>query len=281
MKFGAREAVDVVFKALDTVEIGNQSFEAGEPVLYFDSLKTTSQEVAATTVYAQGGKGNPRLLAWEGDKTVTFTFEDALISKLGLAILAGAEVIDAAGGTPVTEHKTIEVTGTAATSVMTLDVTAGIPTEGTLSTYGAYGFVMDTATGDILESLGGETAARTGSALTFATTQTDGTYTVMVDYYVSATSGVSQINIESDVFGGYFYIEGDTLFRSETTGSDLPAQLIIPKAKIQTAMSLTLAGSGDPSTFSFTADAFPGIVKGGTSKKTLSAIQIIETETYA
>lgn len=281
MKFGARESVDVVFKALDEVTIGNQTFAMGEPVLYFDSLKTTSNEVAATTVYAQGGKGNPRLLAWEGDKTVTFTFEDALISKLGLAILAGANVIDAAGGSLVTEHKTVELTGTASTSVITVDLTSAIPTQGSLSELGAYAFVMDTATGDILESLGAESGARSSNTLTFATTQSDGDFTVMVDYYVAVSSGVSQIDIESDVFGGYFYIEGDTLFRSETTGSDLPAQLIIPKAKIQTAMSLTFAGSGDPSTFSFTADAFPGVVKGGTSKKTLSAIQIIETETYA
>ena len=47
------------------------------PVLYFDTLKTSSLEGAATTVYAQGGKGNPRLVAWEGDRTVTFTMEDA------------------------------------------------------------------------------------------------------------------------------------------------------------------------------------------------------------
>ena len=29
-----------------------------EPVLYFDTLKTSSMEGAATTVYAQGGRGN-------------------------------------------------------------------------------------------------------------------------------------------------------------------------------------------------------------------------------
>lgn len=33
--------------------------------MYFDTLKTSSMEGAATTVYAQGGRGNARLVAWD------------------------------------------------------------------------------------------------------------------------------------------------------------------------------------------------------------------------
>lgn len=51
-------------------------------------------EGAATTVYAQGGRGNARLVAWEGERTVTFTMEDALISPAGFSILTGAGLID-------------------------------------------------------------------------------------------------------------------------------------------------------------------------------------------
>ena len=97
MKFGIREAVDVVFKALAPVTIGSTSFAKGEPVLYFDSLKTSTTEGTATTVYAQGGRGNPRLIAWEGDKAITFSFEDALISAEGMAILTGAGLLEASG----------------------------------------------------------------------------------------------------------------------------------------------------------------------------------------
>lgn len=51
-------------------------------------------EGAATTVYAQGGRGNSRLVAWEGERTVTFTMEDALISPAGFMILSGAGLIE-------------------------------------------------------------------------------------------------------------------------------------------------------------------------------------------
>lgn len=54
MKFGVRECVDVVFKALSAQKLGSHTFQAGEPVMYFDSLTTSTLEGAATTVYAQG-----------------------------------------------------------------------------------------------------------------------------------------------------------------------------------------------------------------------------------
>ena len=67
MNFGVREICDVVFKArTDGVRVGNQTFKKGQPVLYITTAKTSSLEGATTTVYAQGGTGNPRLIAWEG-----------------------------------------------------------------------------------------------------------------------------------------------------------------------------------------------------------------------
>ena len=105
MKFGVREICDVVLKAKAAHRIGTKVFYAGEPVCYFDTLKTSSMEGAATSVYAQGGRGNARLIGWEGERTVTFTMEDALISPEGFMILTGAGLIDA-NDKPVFQHVT-------------------------------------------------------------------------------------------------------------------------------------------------------------------------------
>ena len=106
MKFGVREICDVVLKAKAAQKIGNKIFYAGEPVIYFDTLKTSSLEGQATTVYAQGGRGNSRLVAWEGERQLTFTMEDALISPEGFMILSGAGLIDAAKDKPIYQHVT-------------------------------------------------------------------------------------------------------------------------------------------------------------------------------
>ena len=68
MRFGVREICDVTFRPLQPVDFGNQHFEAMQPCLFLDTATTSTIEGAATTVYAQGGKGNPRLIAWEGEK---------------------------------------------------------------------------------------------------------------------------------------------------------------------------------------------------------------------
>lgn len=68
MKFGVREICNVVLRAKSNMKVGSKKFFKNEPVLYFDSLTTSSLEGAATTVYAQGGRGNARLLAWEGEE---------------------------------------------------------------------------------------------------------------------------------------------------------------------------------------------------------------------
>lgn len=90
-----REAVDVYFKALSTFKLGARTIRAGEPVLIFDTVKTSTMEVGAEQSYVTGGRGNTRILAFDGDKTLTFSFEDALLSAEGLAILAGADLISA------------------------------------------------------------------------------------------------------------------------------------------------------------------------------------------
>ena len=106
MKFGVREICDVVLKAKSAQKVGNKVFYKNEPVIYFDTLKTSSMEGAATTVYAQGGRGNARLVAWEGERTITFTMEDALISPAGFMILSGAGLTEASAKETIKVHTT-------------------------------------------------------------------------------------------------------------------------------------------------------------------------------
>lgn len=328
MKFGVRECCDVVFRAKSARAIGNKQFYKDEPVIYFDTLKTSTLEGAATTVYATGGRGNARLMAWEGERTLTFTMEDALISPEGIAILTGAGIIEAKTGKPIKVHATEEIpvatTGTGANGIGKVTVTgegaaatvafatipfaAGDTTNAlnVVSTDGIYLMIKDgngniitepfsslsttdvgklgLETDDITLTEGGKKAkglktveASTGLGLTAAQIAdlNAGKYTVFVDYYITKDAGAYQIDIEPDQFGGYFYIEAATLFRDQATGVDMPAEFIIPNGKVQSNFTFTMAGSGDPSTFTFTVDAFPGRVKGGT-KDVLAAIQVIE-----
>jgi hypothetical protein len=88
---------------------------------------------------------------------------------------------------------------------------------------------------------------------------------------------VQQIEITPDKFGGNFYLEASTLFR-DTNGVDMPAEFIIPNCKVQSNFTFSMASSGDPSTFTFTMDAFPDYTRFNKTKKVLSAIQVLTEE---
>ena len=165
--FGIREVCDVTLEPL-----------AGGNPIFINTAKMSSLETASTTVYAQGGKGNSRLRAWEGEKTVTFTVEDALITREQLIALTGATVIS---------------------NTM----------------------------------------------------------------YVKTTS-----------FAGEYKITANTLARGDD-GNDYAMTITIPKAKLQSTLNLSMSPTGDPSSFTFTFDAFPATLDGETN--VLFAMDVSET----
>jgi hypothetical protein len=101
---------------------------------------------------------------------------------------------------------------------------------------------------------------------------------VFVDYYVTKTSNVTELQIDAETFAGYYYVEAATLFKKEDTGIDMPAEIILPKVKIQSNFNFSMASTGDPSTFTFTMDAFPDYTMFNPDKKVLCAIQIINED---
>ena len=305
MKFGVRECANIVFRAKQETTIGTSKFHIGQPVLYIDTATTSAMEQASSTVYAQGGRGNSRLIAWEGDKTLTFTVTDALISPVSLAMLSGAGLVKESGQ-DVHVHATTAAVMEVSEGVGTIDLTDALVEFGDLSGANAISidagtdapiFIIKTEgdgsiTGDIV------VAGTSTDQLTYVYDATTGkaslkvvspkwnsssgaaiteSINVLVDYYVIKKSdNVSEIQITPADFAGYYYVEADTLFRSQSTGIDMPANLTFPNVKVQSGFTITMAGTGDPSTFDFTMDAFPGYTYFDKTKQVLCVIQVVE-----
>ena len=291
MKFGVRQIANVVFKAKNPMKIGNKTFAKGQPVFYMDSAKTSTLEGAATSVYATGGRGNTRLIAWEGEKTLTFTVEDALLSPVSFAMLSGAGVVKGLSTQKVHFHQTSNAVaaagaeGSTDASNIVIDLTdalepsekicdtapiyiVGVDDGGDITGEVSYNWDVDTTGKMLKHSFSGDTEKA----------QLEGTY--LVDYYViKQADTVSELQIDAERFGGYFYVEADTLFRRQIDGKDLPANLTLPNVKIQSNFTFSMSATGDPSTFTFTMDAFPGYTYFNHNNKVLCAIQIVDDST--
>ena len=294
MKFGVREIVNVVFRAKTPQKIGSVLFKTGQPVFYLDSAKTSTLEGAATTVYAQGGRGNTRLISWEGEKTLTFTVEDALLSPISFAMLSGAGLIKpvapegAETGSTIHFHQTTMAT---IDSNGEIDLHDALETDETVcKTAPLYILQVDKygdLTGKVYEDFSvydttaspavGSNSDLNGKALKFTGAGTKPSGAVMVDYYIlKPAHTVSELQIDAEHFAGNYYVEADTLFRRQSDGKDLPANLTLPNVKIQSNFTFSMASTGDPSTFTFTMDALPGYTYFDVTKKVLCAIQIVD-----
>ena len=224
-RYGIKEVADVTFYRID------QNGKPSAPVLYLDTLKVSTIEQTAENTSARGGKGNPELIMWDYGKEITVTLEDALFSAKSMAIMYGAVDSD---GDAVINTGTTTMLRTVPAAKLSSVVTATAAGSGTAS----FEVLGNTVS---LSSCTFYNAA--GSAVTSGT-----------DYaYVTGVMTVadkSEIVISSDTFPGTYYVTGDTYARSETSGVDEFFQFIIPKAKMQSEVTLTMEAEGDPSTFS-------------------------------
>ena len=228
--YGLREVADLTFFDLTT----------NKPFLYIDYALTSTNEHSAETVYATGGKGNPRRLAFDGNRQSTLTISTQVIDFRLISLLAGAEVekgvanvfkrevltaIDDAGSVKITLSKP-PIANTVTIFPLSSDAIAGEEEEIT---------VMDN---DI--------------------TITNGTAgTQYVAYYqFESDSNAEKISFKAKNFPKYCRIVGDTLIKNEATGENEPFQMIAHKAKPQANFTLTMASEGDPTTLELTFDLF-------------------------
>ena len=214
-RYGIKEVADVTFYEL-------KDGEAGAPVLYLDTLKVSTIEQTAENTSARGGKGNPELIMWDYGKEITVTLEDALFSAKSMAMMYGVDAVE-----DVNNFRDInKLTKTVPVSMIKdgkVSTQAGLITIPEDATY--YDEKGEPVTGDKAEA----------KYCTF-------------DLEVE---NAKEIVISADKFPGTYYITGDTYARSED-GRDEFFQFIIPKAKMQSEVTLTMEAEGDPSTFNMT-----------------------------
>lgn len=212
-RYGIKEVADVTF-----YEIADNG-EAGAPVLYLDTLKVSTIEQTAENTSARGGKGNPELIMWDYGKEITVTLEDALFSAKSMALMYGVDINNTSDfGKETTILKTVKP--------------SQVSSDGSKITINGQNF---TVSGSVTyyDENGSSTTNKASAA------------------YATAKITVSgqKIVISSDKFPKTYYITGDTYARSEATGKDEFFQFIIPKAKMQSEVTLTMEAEGDPSTF--------------------------------
>ena len=78
--FGVKELYEVVLRAIDPLTFGNRTFEAGEPVLYFNNVYMATLQEQSKLVMARGGWENQPRVTWEERSEVGFQMMEGVMS---------------------------------------------------------------------------------------------------------------------------------------------------------------------------------------------------------
>lgn len=204
-RYGLKEVANVTFFDVRT----------GEPKLFFDTLKVSTIENESESAEARGGQGNSKLMSWDYGRTATLTMQDALLSDISLAMLAGTEV----------QNENVTVS---AREAITVGADGAIELENTPSgNVIAYSY-KDGLLSEKLTVEGGDTV--TGAV--------EGDK-IMVFYNYVIADGATKVTFSGDKFPETYRVVGDTVGRGED-GLDRVMQFVIPKAKLQSSFSLTM-----------------------------------------
>lgn len=224
-RFGSRDVCDVTFYAQD-----------GSPALFLDTLKISNMSNEAERTYITGGRGNPRLLAFDYNRTATFEISDALMNPKSVALQAGTEV----EYTPQTIHMR-EVVDIDAGSV----TISNIPNSDVrlYETPDGYNFNVEDS-----ETIPAPVGATLTTTLTGAK--------AIAYYTFEKAEAIEKWTIKSDKFSGFYKVVGDTTIVNYETKAEEAWQIVIPQAKINSAFEITMEAEGDASVFDMTLDIF-------------------------
>lgn len=241
-KFGAKEVMDVILYDMST----------NKPVIFFDTLKTSSIEVTTEKVYARGGRGNAKLITWELNKEAKLNIEDALLSPKSLELISGvatttgkqtvymrqATEYDATGATPVDKGELFPLSASSS-GVINLAYT---PKESATS---ILVYKVDDDCGAPLDMAN---AQLTGKTLTVPAAANE---KVIVYYTFDSAETTETYIIDATHFSGTYKLVGNTVIRNRKTGKDEAFQVVIPNLKWSSNLNLDFSAEGDPQPTSF------------------------------
>ena len=258
-KYAIKEVADVMFYELDS------KGAPSAPVLYLDTLKTSTLSQSSEVVDARGGKGNVKILSWDTNKELTIEMEDAVYSAKSLGIMFGGDM--KVYGNKQEVLKTLRFN-----PATTSEAKASVSDAKSLVTAFSYQKADGTEVADPVpvtvssinwttgKTQSGSPATDTTQAVEFITfdlldctseagVRGDGTSNTKA----GVISGGVTIDIGAEFNSNTYYITGDTYARNVASGKDEFLQFIIPKGKVSAEdVSITMEADGDPATFSMT-----------------------------
>ena len=242
--FGLKELRSVVIRAREDIKIGNRTFEAGEPVLYFEKVQIAKLQEGNKITTARGGYGNYPKVIWQSFNDLTFTMTEGVLSKTSFSVLSNAEMFEKG------EESTDVIKVPKRERVEIYNGTIKVLREPLKEKIFIY----------LVDDDGIITDKITNYSILGDTIKVDAKYEgkiAIIDYYFNYENKYSQYVLGSKRIDSLFSLEGKAYFKDDKHGLNKTFLFEIPKMKITSNLDVIMGEKADPTVSVFNIVGIP------------------------
>ena len=236
-----KELYDVSLKATYPIEVGGNSIESGEIIASFDKIQLANFQEIKSTISANGGYGNTSLITWESTKEVKINFTQGVFSKIQLALMTNANLVENKEQEKILIDKKQEFESDEnGDIILPLDCQEKI-------------FIYDTATGKKITSW-----TRKDNILNLNQPYK----TVVIAYQYPYTNKHITLTIGRALTQGYLSLTGKMRIKDDITGKVKTGIINIPKLRLMSDLSMRVGSDAIPQVGRLDAVAVPEGARG-------------------
>ena len=243
-----KELYEVSLKSTLPIEVSGTKIEAGETIASFDRIQIANFQEIKSVASANGGWDNRAHIFWETTKEVKINFSQGIFSKIQLALMTNAQLVNNQGEQIIPINKREEFESDEHGKIL-IGRTLREPV-----------FVYDKATG---KKITGWTST-TGSILL-----NEAYKSVIVDYWYDYDNGCQIMTVGRPLTQGYLSLVGKMRVKDDITGKVKTGIIKIPKLRLMSDLSIRVGSDAVPQVGRLDAVAVP---EGGRGQQKIMEI---------
>ena len=231
-----KELYEVSLKTTLPIEVSGEKIEAGETVASFDKILIANFQEVKSIASTNGGWDNRAHIFWETTKEVKINFSQGIFSKVQLALMANAQLINNEGEQIICINKREEFESDEQGKIV-----IGHTLRGPI-------FVYDKDTG---KKIIGWTLDNDSIVLNEAYKS------VVVDYWYDYDNGYVTMTVGRPLTTGYLSLCGKMRVKDDITGKVNTGIIKIPKLRLMSDLSIRVGSDAIPQVGRLDAVAVP------------------------
>lgn len=236
-----KELYEVSLKSTLPIEVSGTKIEAGETIASFDKIQIANFQEIKSVASANGGWDNRAHIFWETTKEVKINFSQGIFSKIQLALMTNAQLINNEGEQIIPINKREEFESDEHGKIV-IGRTLREPV-----------FVYDKATGKKITDW---------TSTTDSIMLNEAYKSVIVDYWYEYDNDCQIMTVGRLLTQGYLSLAGKMRVKDDITGKVKTGIIKIPKLRLMSDLSIRVGSDAIPQVGRLDAVAVPEGVRG-------------------